>query len=378
MEEKTGMAGKVEVFLGAENIISPLGWGIQQTFSNAKKGKTSLRQLENPFPGVSDLFAAKFEESSFTSDSPIEKFSLESCRGSLEELNFIDQLEERWLFVLSTTKGDINHLKTGDFERSNPQHLLCQLQRELPFNSQGAVVSCACISGLSALIYATDKIAADQADHALVLGADMLSEFTTLGFESFFALDSGQCKPFDKNRKGLNLGEAAASVVLSKDKTLFKTSPLRYLGGATSNDANHISGPSRTGEGLYRAVSKALKYSDRSARHIQFVSAHGTGTLFNDEMEAKAFARLGLNHVPLNSMKGYFGHTLGASGLVEIAMTMQSMRERALLKTLGCVEAGTETDLNVLTDNLETEVKLALKTASGFGGCNAALLIEKL
>ena len=376
MEGKAGLAGKVNVYLGGENIISPLGWGIQETFSNAKNGKTGLKDLRQPFPGISSLFAAKFDDSSFTTDSPIEEFAGESCRGSLEELYFDHQLDERWLFVLSTTKGDINQLKSGELDRLNLHFLMQQLQMKLPFESLGKVISCACISGLAALIYAADKIAADQIDHALVVGADTLSEFTSMGFDSFFALDDEQCKPFDKNRKGLNLGEAAASLVLSKDQTIFKTSPLRYLGGATSNDANHISGPSRTGEGLYRAVSRALKYSGKTSNQIQFVSAHGTGTLFNDEMEAKAFARHGLLNTPLNSMKGYFGHTLGASSLVEVAMTMQSMRENLLLKTMGYENAGTETNLNILSENLEKEVGVALKTASGFGGCNAAILID--
>lgn len=372
------MAGKIRVFVGGENIISPLGWGVQEAFSNAQNGRTGLKELEKPFPGISNLFAAKFDDSSFSTDSPIVEFASESCHGSLEELHFNHQLEERWLFVLSTTKGDIAHLRNGDVERSNPYWLMQQLQKELPFSSEGKVISCACISGLSALIYAADKIATDQVDHALVVGADLLSEFTTLGFDSFFALDAVQCKPFDKHRNGLNLGEAAASVVLSKDKCLFISNPFEYLGGATSNDANHISGPSRTGEGLYRAVSKALKYSGKSTDQIQFISAHGTGTLYNDEMEATAFSRLGLGETPLNSLKGYFGHTLGASSLVEIAITMQSMRLNMLLKTQGCEKTGTEKALNVLTENLEIDVKLALKTASGFGGCNAAVLIERL
>ena len=371
------MVGKIEVFLGAENIISPLGWGIQETFSNAKNAKTGLKELQKPFQGVSTIFAARFEESCFSTDSPIQEFAGECCRGSLEELNLVDQADERWLFVLSTTKGDIDHLKNGDVVRANPAYLMQQLQRELPFASKGEVVSCACISGLSALIYAADKIASGQADHALIVGADLVSEFTTQGFESFFALDSGQCRPFDRERKGLNLGEAAASLVLSRDKTIFKRDPLRYLGGATGNDANHISGPSRTGEGLFRVVQKALKFGAKHSADVQFISAHGTGTLFNDEMEAKAFARLGLQDVPLNSLKGYFGHTLGASGLVEIAMTMQSMRMGLLLGTLGCENVDTTTKLNVLTENTAAEVGLALKTASGFGGCNAAVIIEK-
>lgn len=369
------MAGKIEVFLGAEQIIAPLGRGIEETFSNAINGKTGLRKLQEPFSGVTDFFAAKFDDSS--TSFQIEDFAEECCQRSLRDLDFTYQREERWLFVLSTTKGDINHLKHGDTARANPFYLMEQLQKRLPFSSEGKVISCACISGLSAFIYAADKIAAGQYDHALIVGADAFSEFTSLGFDSFFALDDEQCKPFDKSRKGLNLGEGAASIVLSKNPELFKGAAIRYLGGATSNDANHISGPSRTGEGLYRAVSKTLRYSGKSASHIDFVSAHGTGTLFNDEMEAIAFSRLGLQDVPLNSLKGYFGHTLGASSLIELAMTMQSMRTGLLLKTYGCGKAGTEAELNVLLENRKEDVKVALKTASGFGGCNAAILIEK-
>ncbi|MCE7056465.1 hypothetical protein LZF95_17405 [Algoriphagus sp. AGSA1] len=372
------MAGKVEVFLGGENIISPLGWGIEETFTNAKLGKTGLQALDQPFPGVSELFAAKFEMSCFSTDSPISELAEECWRGSWEELYLTNQLEERWLFVLSTTKGDVAQLKSGDLSRANPHTLMKNIQIGLPFSSEGVVISCACISGISAVIYAADKISAGQVDHALVLGVDVLSEFTTKGFESFFALDSGQCKPFDKNRKGLNLGEAAASLVLSRDRDIFKTRPVKYLSGATSNDANHISGPSRTGEGLYRAVEKALKFSAKQRKDVGFISAHGTGTLFNDAMEAEAFARSGMENAFINSFKGYFGHTLGASGLVEIAMTLQSLGQNLLVKTLGCENPEEKTGLNILMENTEMEVRVAMKTASGFGGCNAAVLIEKV
>ncbi len=372
------MAGKVEVFLGGENIISPLGWGIQEAFTNAQLGKTGLQALDQPFPGVSGLYAAKFEMACFSTDSPITELAEECWRGSWEELYLTNQLEERWLFVLSTTKGDIVQLKSGNLSLANPHLLMKNIQQGLPFSSEGIVISCACISGISSVIYAADKIATGQVDHAMVLGVDMLSEFTTKGFESFFALDSEQCKPFDKNRRGLNLGEAAASLVLSRDRDIFKTRPVKYLSGATSNDANHISGPSRNGEGLYRAVEKALKFSGKQSKDVGFISAHGTGTPFNDAMEVQAFSRSGLENAYINSFKGYFGHTLGASGLVELAMTLQSLRQNVLTKTLGCENPEEEVGLTILTENTEMDVRIAMKTSSGFGGCNAAVLIEKV
>lgn len=366
----------LRVFVGGESIYSPMGKGIAENFSAAKKGQSGLQKIMNPFPGIPSLFAAKFDEKVFPPETSMELTSLACIQDSLSQIHTQDFKGDRWLFILSTTKGAVHFLKSGDRNQYLPQTLLQKLQEKLPFKSKSIVVSNACISGLSAMILAADYLAAGKVDHALVLGADELSEFTAMGFNSFFALDEDACRPFDKNRKGLNLGEGAASIVLSTNLDIFIEKPIRYLSGASSNDANHISGPSRTGEGLVRAVQKSLTLAGKSAKEIQFISAHGTGTLYNDEMEAKAFRRLDMNHIPVNSLKGYFGHTLGASSLIEIGMTMQSMRLGVLLKSQGFSESGTEAELHVLGENQEEKVDLVMKTASGFGGCNAAVLLS--
>jgi 3-oxoacyl-[acyl-carrier-protein] synthase-1 len=150
---------------------------------------------------------------------------------------------------------------------------------------------------------------------------------------------------------------------------------VEYLGGAVTNDANHISGPSPDGEGLYLAIAAAMKEAGVSPADIDFISAHGTATLYNDEMESLALHRAGLSHVPVNSFKGCIGHTLGASGVIETILSVFSMRNNILFKSTGYTENGLSRPLNVITRNMNQPVRRILKTASGFGGCNAAIVI---
>ena len=151
--------------------------------------------------------------------------------------------------------------------------------------------------------------------------------------------------------------------------------PVCYLGGATSNDSNHISGPSRDGEGLYLAIAAAMKEAEVTAGEIDFISAHGTATPYNDEMESLALAWAGLENVPVNSFKGYIGHTLGAAGVIETILSIYSIRNGVLFKSAGYQTNGVSRPLNVISQNIHQPVKKILKTASGFGGCNAAMVV---
>jgi 3-oxoacyl-[acyl-carrier-protein] synthase-1 len=148
-------------------------------------------------------------------------------------------------------------------------------------------------------------------------------------------------------------------------------------GGSVSNDANHISGPSRTGEELWLAIRRSLEQSGMDAADIDFISAHGTATRYNDEMEAKAFHLASMEHIPLNSLKGYYGHTLGAAGILESIITIHSMKENIIFPTLGYSTPGTEMPVNVVSEIRKSNLRRTLKTASGFGGCNAALIMIK-
>lgn len=183
------------------------------------------------------------------------------------------------------------------------------------------------------------------------------------------------CRPYDKKRKGISLGEAAASVFISKKDS--NKNRIQILGDGSCNDANHISGPSRTGEGLYRSVQSALEEASVNAADIDFISAHGTATLYNDEMEAIAFNRSQLSLTPLHSLKGYFGHTFGASGLLETVVLMEMMKNDMMYPSLGMEELGVSKPLHIVKKAAQQSLNIALKTASGFGGCNTAVLFKK-
>src|ERR1043165_7795217 len=234
------------------------------------------------------------------------------------------------------------------------------------------VLSNACISGVLAIITAKRLLESGQYKHAVVTGADVLSRFIITGFQSLNAMSSNPCKPFDKDRDGINLGECAATVVLTTDKALSKG--ILVNAGASTNDANHISGPSRTGLELSWAVREAMEGSAVVAGDVSFISAHGTATVYNDEMEAKAFSAAELSAVPLHSLKGHFGHTLGAAGVLESVLTYRSLQEGIVLPSKNFETNGVPAPVNVNKALKEDNKNHALKTASGFGGCNAAVI----
>ena len=209
------------------------------------------------------------------------------------------------------------------------------------------------------------------------MGADALCEFITSGFASFKSISPAPCKPYDATRDGLTLGEAAGAVLLTKDASLADAARIRLVGGAISNDANHISGPSRTGDGLYYAIRNAMDESHRGFEEVGFVNTHGTATRYNDEMESKAIAWAQLDKKPLNSVKGYIGHTLGASGVVETIICAEELKEGVVFGTKGFTESDTPHKLTLSSENQSFKGKCCVKTASGFGGCNAAIVLDK-
>jgi 3-oxoacyl-[acyl-carrier-protein] synthase-1 len=246
------------------------------------------------------------------------------------------------------------------------------IAKKLGVESEPLVVSHACISGLLAMITGMRLIQSGVYDQVIVSGADLITSFIFSGFRSFQAISPKPCRPFDASRDGISLGEAAATVILSANKN---PGDIILAGGSVSNDANHISGPSRTGEELWLAIDRAMSQAGVGAEEIDFISAHGTATRYNDDMEAKAIHLAGLERVPVNSFKAYYGHTLGAAGILESILTIHSMKENILVPTLGYSEPGTEKSINIIKELIPATLKKSLKTASGFGGCNAAIVV---
>jgi 3-oxoacyl-[acyl-carrier-protein] synthase-1 len=378
-----------DVYITADNIITSLGFSTSENMQRMLAGETGIRQWEDqslsPVPfwasrvnetRLNEIFSAYGDPGYY---SRFEQMVICSVKDALSHTS-LDVSDSSTLFILSTTKGNIDLLYKTDNDplAENPVylwHTAAKLQNFLNLADTPLVISNACISGLMAVIVGARLIRAGKYKNIIVTGADLVSEFVLSGFNSFLSLSNGPCKPFDKNRQGLSLGEGAGTVILTEDlHATGRMNKIRVGYGFSSNDANHISGPSRTGEGLYLAIRKTL---EKNKMHVDYISAHGTATPFNDEMESVAITRACLQDIPVNSYKGYWGHTLGAAGVIESIAGAHSLTGNQLIGTLGFSEPGTTHPLAIIDCSRKATLNTCLKIASGFGGCNAALLLYK-
>ncbi|WP_343612270.1 beta-ketoacyl synthase N-terminal-like domain-containing protein [Chryseobacterium oranimense] len=384
---------KKEIYITDYNCITPLGLDVSSNWNNLVKGNSGValhKVIENQeafYASVIDTekldeeFRKKFGNQDFTR---LEKMFLLSLKPLVEK----QPITEETAFILSTTKGNISLLKnqTGLPEGVYLSNLAQKIADYFGFKTKPIVVSNACVSGVMAIAVAKSMILSGKYKDAFVIAGDEVSEFVISGFNSFQAIGTGPCKPYDKNRNGINIGEAAAAMYITSgpceersDEAISKNENVKFkvLGDSAVNDANHISGPSRTGDGLYASIKNAMTDANITTEQIDFISAHGTATLYNDEMEAIAFNRMELQNAPLNSMKGYYGHCLGASGLLESIISMESARHEMLIPSKNFEVEGISQPLNIIKENQPAKIKYILKTASGFGGCNAAVVLEK-
>jgi 3-oxoacyl-[acyl-carrier-protein] synthase I len=373
-----------DVFIVADNILSPLGKTTAENFEQLKNGVSGVKQHNNANLSPIPFYASLFDKDAWFLDygdgyTKFEQLLIASIADVLNDSG-IDPKDRKTILIISSTKGNINLLETEDNNPALQQRIAMSASAKLVaeyfgFQNQSIIISNACISGVMAIITGMRLLKAGQYENVVIAGADVISKFIVSGFQSFQALSPAVCKPFDKSRNGLNLGEGAATVILSTQQK-FEGS-IKVKGGSVSNDANHISGPSRTGAELAHAAKQAMSDAGLAAGDIDFISAHGTATVYNDEMEANALTLSGLQSVPLNSLKGYYGHTLGAAGLIESVVSIQSLKEKLVIPTLGFEENGVTSKVNVCTSPLQIDGVNFIKTASGFGGCNAAVVIGK-
>jgi 3-oxoacyl-[acyl-carrier-protein] synthase I len=372
------------VYITETNCITPLGFDVDTTIKNISAEVSGIQLQDNskllnvPFYAsiINDkklnLAFAKVSHSNHY--SRLEKMLILALEPIIKKSKV--DLNARTGFILSTTKGNISVLENQEnIEPAYLNVLANKMADFFQFTTEPIVVSNACVSGILAISVAKRLIQANLYDDIFVVAADEVTKFVLSGFNSFQALSSLPCKPYSVNRTGVTLGEAAAAVLVSSNKGNAK---IKVIGDGSINDANHISGPSRTGEGLFRSIQSALTEAKILSNQIDYISAHGTATPFNDEMEAIALNRLGLENVPVNSLKGYFGHTLGASGLLETVIGIESILANKLFTSLGFDTIGVSQSINVIEKNKEASIRYFLKTASGFGGCNTAVLFEKV
>ncbi len=377
-----------KTFVSHNNIISNLGFTSDLVVTNVAAEISGLQLIDdekllpNPFYASmisSELLDLEFNKINSAEDfTKLEKMMILSLTETLKKSNI--ELNEKVGLLISTTKGNIDVLEEHSKfpkKRAYLSELGKIIKDFFGFKNEAIVISNACVSGILAIPAAKKFINEGLYNHVFVVAADLVTPFVLSGFTSFQALSSSPCKPYDLNRNGINIGEVAASVLVTSSEENLAKEAVSIVGDASANDANHISGPSRTGEGLFKSIKNAIHEAKITSAEIDYISAHGTATTFNDEMEAIALNRLQLQNTPINSLKGYFGHTLGASGLLETIIGMHSLNKNKLFASIGFSELGTSKPLNIIQKTEQKELNIFLKTSSGFGGCNTAVLFKK-
>lgn len=397
-------------------MITPLGEGVGKNFSAILRGESGVTGTTDPRITQSALTAGIIPEEVYVNvrervgarAKSLTRTEILTC-GCLKSLiqSLPQELQTalgngRTGIVVATAKGNISALEgrcgSGPFIPSDDDKVLFSSMTRCISEFSGVqesdirIISNACISGVSAIVAARRMLLVGDYDMVVVVGADTQNRFITSGFASFKSLSPELCRPYDESRCGLNLGEAAGAIALTSMPVRWscgldgESGYVTIDGGAVSDDANHISGPSRTGDGLFFAMRNAMKEAGVNAAGIDLLQMHGTATAYNDEMESKAACLAGAQDVPVQSLKPYFGHTMGASGVIETIIAAAEIQEGLIAGTKGYEQSGVSVPLNVsasnrlITRNLVMsspagKINHCLKTASGFGGTNAAVLL---
>ena len=358
-------------YIIADNIISPLGETSEENYLSVKAGRSGIRAYEPGTCNIPEGFYASLLFEDF------ETLALRSAQKAIANAQ-LELKGKRTAFILSSTKGNIEeNISLADSAQ--------RIASQLGIDTKPIVVCNACISGLSALILGNRLIDSGLYDAAIVCGCDTPRQFILSGFQSLKALSSEPCRPFDMERMGLNLGEAAATLILSKNP--IQGNSWRMGDGFIRNDAFHISTPSKTADGLYLSLQRTLESFTKEIsstckqidikENLAFINAHGTATLFNDQMESVAIGRAGLSDLPANAYKSFWGHTMGAAGILETIISMKAIDDDTILGTRGFSELGVSGKMNICAENRPTDKKGFIKMLSGFGGCNATIWAAK-
>ncbi len=421
------MLGKV--YIADTAMITSLGQGVDKNLDALVNGESGVNKSASLRVTQSSVTAGLIPEEIY--DELERQFGKDAeTRAELLAIACIDAL--KWNpdvhigLVIASAKGNIALIENKHYADAED----VKSDASVMFGSMGEhiasrfgierkdvfVISNACISGVSAIAAARRMILAGRYSQMIVVGVDVQNRFITSGFASFKSLSSELCRPYDTSRCGLNLGEACGAMLLTagpvnddakclsaeseraeleeysetarrtettEPAVQSKNNPLRRPivsidGGAMTDDANHISGPSRTGDGLFFAMRKAMEEAGVTSEQINVLQMHGTATAYNDEMESKAVALAGLENVPAQSLKPYFGHTMGASGVIETIILAEEMKRGIFVGTKGFETLGVPMPVNVSSENRNISgdgTVYGLKTASGFGGTNAAVLL---
>lgn len=386
-------------------IISAIGTSLEANKNSLLSSVSGIGNLTH----ITSKHTAhiKVGEISFSNEDLIKKLQLPSdnnftrtallgCIAAKEAVlnaNIPDIKEFRTGFISATSVGGMdmteNYLKTFQTDPETQKYIAShhagdstqKIADVLGITGFVTTISTACSSAANAIMLAARLIKAGKLDRVIVGGTDALAKFTINGFKALMILSDETCAPFDAHRKGLNLGEAAAYLVLESDAVVKKQNKkvLAYLTGyGNANDAFHQTASSESGEGAYLAMQKALKLSNLSPSQIDYINAHGTATPNNDLSESIAIQRVfGIEIPDFSSTKTFTGHTLAAAGAVEAVFSVLALQEQKIFPNLNFQTLMPETGLRPITTLKDKNMHHVLSNSFGFGGNCSTLIFSK-
>ncbi len=365
------------------DLLTAYGKGVSRCWDGLMKGETAVKKFD------------RFETGSFLSRKAALISGLDAHGKESGVIRMLSPMLKENLsafpddayLILATTTGEIEYLeqdvleKNDSAQQSCPELLLKKLEKMTGVNGPGMVMSAACASSTAAIARAASLIRSGEKDCVLVIACDFVSEFVFAGFSSLMALDSDTARPFDSARAGLSLGEASGFMLLMSEKRALKENRKitgEIAGWGMTSDANHMTGPSRDGSGLASAIRMALASADLSSKDIGSVSAHGTGTVYNDSMEMKAFKTIfGQRSIPVYSIKGGTGHTLGTAGLLDAEIAFETLRKQQVPPTVNLTNVDDEASGWVSHKPADFSGRYTVSSNSGFGGVNGVLVLGR-
>ncbi|HVM97124.1 MAG TPA: beta-ketoacyl-[acyl-carrier-protein] synthase family protein [Candidatus Acidoferrales bacterium] len=392
-------------------VVSPLGNSVAAFCDGLLAGRSALAAIEGfDTSGLSVAAGGEvrdFDASEFLTDvevrrlERIDQFALFAARAALADagLDFDRTNDSNVGVIAGTTIGGMlageaylaaRYDGAATFEISRlldfPYYALAtNLARHLDVRGPVLSPSIACASGTQAIGMALEMIRAGHADVFVVGGAETLCRFVQSGFNCLRATTTETVRPFDARRSGLLMGEGAAMLVveeLDHARARRVRCDVEVAGTGLAGDATHMTAPARDGSGAARAIRAALHDAGIAPEAIDFISAHGTGTIYNDAMEVAAIASVfgeAAALIPVNSIKGSIGHTLGAAGSFEAIMCVDVLRHSRIPPTVGCEQVDSACPLDIVRDaTRRLEVRAALSTSSAFAGNNASIVLRRV
>src|SRR5690606_37533301 len=393
---------KQPIAITGMGIISAIGMNVPENESSLLQNRHGIRKYSVSDPLihqeklVGEILKSNEEFYSELNLNPNEAFTRSTLLGltaakeavQFADLNLNDGLKTG--FISATTVGGMDATEKFYFDFLNSEENRkfiptqnCGIHAEqiaqiLGIRDYVTTISTACSSAANAIMLGARMIKAGILDRAIVGGTDSLSAFTINGFSSLMIYSNEHCQPFDDNRKGLNLGEAAAYIVLESEKSAQGKEVLGFLAGyGNANDAFHQTASSDDGEGAFLAMKTALEIANLKPEQIDYVNAHGTATPNNDYSESKSLLRIFENVPDFSSTKAFTGHTLAAAGAVEAVFSLLALKNQKVFANLNWETPMKEFDLKPQTEIKSKEIQTVLSNSLGFGGNCSSLIFVK-